>query len=131
MEGLNEFENAVLAKLLAGDFPLLAQLRSQADRARLASREYTGAGFCCTFEIPPDVPLLVQHPDFHFGDVNARIGGLKHGAGFVVFVRGGRLDTFEGYCYDEPWPEVISNFELSYQDEPRNPRLPSGQYELQ
>jgi len=124
MEGLNKFERAVLAKLLAGDHPLLAELRSQAERARLASREYTGAGFYCTFETPPDVPLLKQHQDFHFGDVDAKIDGLKHGAGFVVFVRGGRLDTLEGYCYDEPWPEVIGDFELSYQSKPRDPQLP-------
>ena len=125
MEGLNKFENAVLAKLLAGDHPLLADLRSQAERVRLASREYTGAGLYCTFEAPPDMPLLAQHLDFHFGDVDAKIDGLKYGAGFVVFIRGGRLDTLEGYCYDEPWPEVIDDFELSYQSEPRNLHIPT------
>lgn len=126
MEGLNKFESAVLEKLLAGDHPLLVELRSQAEKVRLASREYTGAGFYCTFEAPPDVPLLTQHMDFHLGDVDAKIGGLEHGAGFVVFVRGGRLDTLEGYSYDEPWPEVISDFELSYQSEPRNLQLLNG-----
>lgn len=29
---------------------------------------------------------------FHFGDVNAVVEGLRYGAGFVVFVRGGRSD---------------------------------------
>jgi hypothetical protein len=126
MEGLNRFESAVLAKLLAGDYPLLAELRYQTERARLAFREHTGAGFYCTFEMPPDVPPLQNHQDFHFGDVNATIEGLKHGAGFVVFVRGGRLVTLEGYSYDEPWPEFIGDFELSYQSNPRDPKLPNG-----
>jgi len=123
MEGLNNFENAVLAKLLAGDPPLLAALRSQAEKARLVSRDYTGAGFYCTFAVPSDVPPL-PHLDFQFGAVNAKIGGLKHGAGFVVFVRNGRLDTLEGYSYDESWPDVVADFELSYQSEPRNLELP-------
>ncbi len=125
MEGLNNFENAVLAKLFAGNHPLLAALRSQAEKARLVSRDYTGAGFYCTFAVPSEVPPLPQHLDFQFGDVNAKISGLKHGAGFVVFVRGGRLDTLEGYSYDEPWPEAVGDFELSYQSEPRNPELPN------
>lgn len=120
MEGLNNFETAVLAKLLAGDHPVLAALRSQVERARLVSRDYTGAGFYCTFAVPADVPPLSQHLDFQFGDVNAKINGLEHGAGFVVFVRGGRLDTLEGYSYDESWPDVLGDFELTYQSEPRN-----------
>jgi len=88
--GLDAFENAVLAKLLAGGHPVLAVLRSQAESARLASREYTGAGFYCTFAVPPDAPLA-RVRDFEFGDVEARIDGLKYGAGFVIFVSAGRL----------------------------------------
>jgi hypothetical protein len=126
MEELDNFENAVLTKLLAGNHPLLTALRSQAERARLISRDYTGTGFYCTFAVPSDVPPLTQYLDFQFGDVNAKISGLKHGAGFVVFVRVGRLHTLEGYSYDEPWPEVLGDFELSYQREPRNLQLPNG-----
>ena len=126
MEDLNRLESAVLAKLLAGDHPLLTALRSQAERGRVASREYTGTGFFCTFAMPPDAPLLSEHSDFQFGDVNARISGLKHGAGFVIFIRGGRLDTLEGCTYDEPWPEALDDFDLSYQSEPRNPKLPNA-----
>ena len=125
MEGLNEFESAVLAKLLAGDDPLLVALRSQAEKARLASREHTGAGFYLTFDIPADIPPLSQQPDLYFGDVKAKLSGLKHGAGFVVFVTGGRLDMLEGYSYDEPWPEVIGEYELSYHHEPRSLQLPN------
>ncbi|MEX1107579.1 MAG: hypothetical protein WEC00_01590 [Dongiaceae bacterium] len=115
----------MLAKLLAGDHPFLAALRSQAEKARLISRNYTGAGFYCTFSVPPDVPSLAQCLDFQLGDVNAMIGGLKHGAGFVVFVRGGRLDTLEGYSYEESWPDVLGDYELSYQSEPRDLELPN------
>lgn len=126
MQGLGKFESAVLAKLLAGDHPLLTPLRSQTERACVVSREYSDAGFSCTVVTPPDAPMVKEHLDFQFGDANAKMSGLKHGAGFVMFVRAGRLDTLEGYSYDEPWPAALDDFELSYQSEPRNPRLPCG-----
>lgn len=47
----------------------------------------------------------------------AAIGGLGHGAGFVLYVKDGRLDALEGYSYDEPWPPAIASFELQYTSE--------------
>lgn len=124
MEALTQFERAVLEKLLAGDRPVLAVLRAQAQAARLASREYTGAGFYLSFDVPPEAPALPSQ-NFHFGDVNATVDGLQHGAGFVVFVRGGRLEMLEGYSYDEPWPKEIHAFKLTYQREPRDLDVPA------
>jgi hypothetical protein len=49
--------------------------------------------------------------------------GLVHGAGFVLFVRDGRIDTLEGFSYDEPWPQQVSKFNLKYQREPRDLEL--------
>jgi hypothetical protein len=119
MEGLNDFEQAVLDKLLAGDHPVLLALRAQAERARMTSREFSRVGFICEFEVPPDVPPLPPRSDVAFGDVHASMDGLEYGAGFVVFVREGRLAALEGYTYEEPWPEDVRNVELSYQREPR------------
>ena len=118
MEGLNTLEQAVLDKLLAGDHPVLAVLRAQAQRARVTRREHTGVGFFCDFDVPSDVPRA-PHSDFHLGDVNATLDGLAHGAGFVLFVRNGRLATLEGYTYEESWPKEIRNVKLTYQREPR------------
>jgi hypothetical protein len=113
------FEKAVLDKLLAGDDPVLEQLRFQASLARLASRQDSEVGFFLTFDVPDEAPTILNPKDFHFGDVTASVDGLQFGAGFVVFVRGGRLDSLEGYSYDEPWPKTIREFELAYLREPR------------
>ena len=126
MEGLNGFEQAVLDKLLAGDHPVLVTLRAQAERARLTSREYTGAGFYLFFSVAPEAPIVATEGDFHFGDVDATVPGLEFGAGFVLFVREGRLDNLEGYSYEEPWPQEVRDFELSYQSEPRELPLPNA-----
>jgi hypothetical protein len=126
MRGLTEFEQAVVDKLLAGAHPTLAVLRTQAERARLISREYTGVGFYLDFEVPPDAPTLSSVAAFAFGDVEATIDGLQNGAGFVLFVEGGRLSMLEGYSYDEPWPAEARKFTLSYHQEPRQIPLPEG-----
>jgi hypothetical protein len=51
-------------------------------------------------------------PDMHIGDVGAEFPALKHGAGFVLFVRGGVITMLEGYTYDEAWPERTDEFRL-------------------
>jgi hypothetical protein len=117
--GLNDFEQTVLDKLLAGDHDVLVALRAQAAMARLASREYTGAGFHCSFEVPADAPRVSAMSDFELGDVDASIDGLEHGAGFLLFVRNGRMTMLEGYSYEEPWPADLRNFKLTYRAEPR------------
>lgn len=123
VQGLNSLEQAVLDKLLAGDHEVLATLRKQASGARLTKREHTGVGFFCWFEVAPDAPLVEGPGDFELDDVNAEITGLAHGAGFVLFIRGGRLDNLEGFTYDEPWPERIRSFSLKYADPERKAEL--------
>ena len=119
MQDLNDFERAVLSKLLAGDHPVLAVLRTQAETTRVARREYTGAGFFLSFIVSHAAPQL-DELDLHIGDVDAEVDGLHNGAGFVLFIRKGRLHMLEGYTYDEPWPTEIKDFKLSYQREPRD-----------
>lgn len=117
MVGLTPLEQAALDKLLAGDHPLLAALRRQASDARLVTRELTGVGFYCRFQVPPDSPRVER--DVVIADVYAEIEGLAHGAGFALFVRDGRIQFLEGFTYDEPWPERIGAFELAYSDPER------------
>jgi hypothetical protein len=124
VEGLNDLEQAVLDMLLSGDHPVLAVLQAQAAKARLVKREYTGVGFFCDFEVPPDAPILKG--DFDIDDVSGEVEGLAHGAGFVLFIRDGRLDNLEGFSFDEPWPEEVGNFQLSYMKDPREPSLPDA-----
>jgi hypothetical protein len=122
VKGLNALEQAVLDKLLAGDHPALATLRTQAAVGRVASRENTGVGFFCDFRVPSNAPRL--QGDFHLGDVDGQLNGLEHGAGFVLFVREGCLELLEGFSYDEPWPEEITSFTLAYRSGQR--QLPPG-----
>ncbi len=118
---LTPFETAVLTKLLAGDHPALGVLREQLAQASVASRKSSGAGFFVTFDLPSDAPVApVRAGRIHFGDVAATFAPLEHGAGFVLFVRDGRLEMLEGYSYGEPWHDEPEKFALAYTDKDRS-----------
>jgi len=113
MPELTTLERAVLEKLLHGDHPVLVALRTQLQTSEVASREFTGVGFYTNLRVHPNaVAAPVQA--LAFGDVVATIHGLQHGAGFVLFIKGGRLAYLEGYTYDERWPDPVSAFQLEY-----------------
>lgn len=118
---LEPLEAAVLEKLLAGDHPVLAALRVQLSGATVKGRTHTGVGFftglaLARHAMPAPVGTL------RFGDVEATIDGLQHGAGFVLLVDDGRLTTLEGFSYGEPWPAGIAAFSVRYWD-PARPDL--------
>jgi hypothetical protein len=113
MKDLTTLEQAVMQALLDGDDDILSILREQLKTTLVVKREMTGVGFYTTFEVSADVPRA-DNRSFKFGDVVASITGLKHGAGFLLYVKLGVLQMLEGYSYDEPWPEENAEFKLSY-----------------
>jgi hypothetical protein len=118
---VSTLEMSVLRKLVGGDLPGFAELRRQLESADVVSREMTGAGFYTRFALPSDaVPAPLRSGVVRFGDVEARVPGLAHGAGFLVYIEDGKLQMLEGYTYDEPWPDVIESFELRYSDPGRS-----------
>jgi hypothetical protein len=44
--------------------------------------------------------------------VVAEVDGLKHGAGFALWIENGMLATLEGFSYDERWPETVNRYSL-------------------
>jgi len=113
---LNAFERAVLEKLLDGNHPVLAGLRAQLDACEVSSRELTGVGFFTHLEVDKSVErVATPRPRIQVLYVGAKISGLERGASFVLFVRGGYLYVLEGFSYDEPWPQEISEYSLHYE----------------
>ena len=116
---LTELERAVLEKLFAGDTTRLRVLRDQLNASTVRERERTGTGFLTRFDVDRGAVPPVDRSG-HFGDVDADIDGLAHGAGFLVWIGDGYLEELEGYSYDEPWPEVVRSFMLRYRDARRD-----------
>jgi len=89
--------------LLAGDAPPAAVLREQFARARLAELRLTGTGFFADFEVPSEISR-VDPLSWVGGRAEIDIEGVEHGAGCVLFVGDGAIQTLEGYTYDDVWP---------------------------
>jgi hypothetical protein len=121
MKDSTKLEQAVISMLLEGNHGVLSILRDQARQARVVRREHTGVGFYCDIAVEDGAPKASG--DFDLGDVQAEIPGVAHGVGFVLFVKGGQLNLLEGYTYDEPWPDAVSEFSLKYSDPKRTAEL--------
>jgi hypothetical protein len=110
---LTKFEKAVMDKLLHGEHFLLEKLRIQLAQCYVSKREFTGVGFWTDFKV--NSKLAYGNVNFHLGDVHANVVGVQHGIGFVLFIEHGLLSNLEGYTYDEPYPENITQYTLYYE----------------
>lgn len=113
---LDPLERRVMEMIVAGDDPTLDILREQFQAAHCTDRTLTGVGFFTRFSVPPTIPRVQGRKLSYLGDVKADVHGLQHGAGFVLHLREGAIDYLEGYSYDEPWPETVQHFHVSYID---------------
>lgn len=105
-------EEAVLAKLLEGEHPVIKILRAQLDASTITARLPTGYGFFLEFAVPDDIRRVETPRRLQISGVSASMDGLQFGAGFLLFVEEGKLKALEAYSYDEPWPEEIRNLKV-------------------
>jgi hypothetical protein len=120
MESFTRLEWAVLEKLTADGPPLLESLRQQLAAASVSGRKLTGVGCFTEIAVPADVPKASIAPHARLTGVGAQMPSLRHGAGFVLFLKNGVCERLEGFTYDEPWPDRIDEFTLTYVKLPRD-----------
>ena len=113
-DDLSALERDVIATILRPDHPVMNALHRQFRLCHVASRQMTGVGFFTKLDIETDVePAPIKPGRLCLGDVTVTVEGLERGAGFVLFVDDGVLDTLEGFTYDEPWPDEIGRYEVT------------------
>jgi len=109
-EGLEPLEAAVLQRLVEAHPDQRLALEAQLAVAAIRSRRLTGIGFFLNFSV--GAAPLIDPLNCELNDVYASLPGLAHGAGFLLYVRKGRIDFLEGHSLGEEWPGVISEFKL-------------------
>ena len=109
---LTSLERAVIDLLLTEQGEPNDTIRLQVKNANIANRELTGVGFFTKFELPVTSSVRRDLPNCTISGVEAELPGLKHGAGFLLFIRDGVVSQLEGFTYDEPWPMTIDSFKL-------------------
>jgi hypothetical protein len=110
---LTPLEKAVIGALLEKSGEPFDTAREQLEHASVTKREFTGVGFFTEFAIADHASIRRDLPDATLGNVRAELPGLEHGAGFLLFIRGGVVTMLEGYTYvDDQWPERIDEFRV-------------------
>jgi hypothetical protein len=97
MPSFTKLEKAALDAIFAETPELAPILEQQFDMAAVTNRENTGGGFFTTIEVREDAPR-VNGPRVLGCETHARVEGLTHGLGFVLFMEDGRLHLLEGYA---------------------------------
>ena len=90
MDDFTKMETAALQAIFAETLAVSAALQRQLGRAKVTKRENTGGGFFTDITAPGDVPG-VECPKVLGYATHARVQGLEHGLGFVLFIEGGKL----------------------------------------
>jgi len=93
-------ERAVLHALCEMHPTDRAALEGQLSAAVVLSRENTGAGVYTRFSIERSSCIRIGGERLRRGPA-AKIDGLEHGMGFILWLTEGYADCLEGYCYEE------------------------------
>jgi hypothetical protein len=107
-------EQAVLSDICEEHSTDRAAMEAQLATATLKTRENTGAGFFTYFDVQQIGITPIGGRRLRDGP-NAKIKGLQHGMGFILWFKEGYAHCLEGYAYADPtttidWHSV--SFEL-------------------
>jgi len=92
-------ERAVLSNICEMHPEDQIALEAQLSTATLASRENTGGGFFTNFEVDRISNTVVEGERLRNGPA-AKIVGLEHGMGFILWLEEGYAKCLEGYSYE-------------------------------
>ena len=89
MTAFTELELAALRSIFSETPELASALEGQLAVATVTERENSGGGFFTTIVVSDDAPR-VSCPKVLGYETQARVTGLEHGLGFVLFMEDGR-----------------------------------------
>lgn len=101
---INSLEKAVLALMLSNDTIDCSYLRNQIEKSEVKERYYSGHGFFTTFALTEPIER-VKDREGEVVDPIVYSSDLPDGGGFVLFLKDGLIDLFEGFSYGSPWPK--------------------------
>ena len=114
---LNKLEKDVIKAILKSNDKndMYEKLFCQYKDLCVKKRTFTDVGFFTEFYDCDDIFVCDGIEYLRLGGIQAEITGLKYGAGFVLYIKNGKIVLLEGYCYDEKWPndaDIIELFEV-------------------
>ena len=114
MSDFDSFETTALDALLAGDHPVLEQLRRQRIASTVRDRETTDFGRFTDFWVDDGAAPIEVTDRFAIDDVYARIAGVEDEVALLLHVVRGRIKSLEAFMPRPGWPEAPAIEELWY-----------------
>jgi len=116
MSTFTKLELAALHSIFAETPQYANGLAVQLAGASVTERENTGGGFFTTISVAADIPQIPS-PRVLGHEIYAKVEGLTHGMGFILFMKDGNLNLLEGYAvgYENTAPLKLAtvNFTIS------------------
>jgi hypothetical protein len=102
---LTPLERAVLQEISQMNVEDQAALNLQVSTITIINRENTGAGSYTHCAVDRASTPAVEGDRLRHGPV-ARVTGLEHGMGFILWLKDGYIDHLEGFSYSESTTQV-------------------------
>ena len=107
---LTDFETAVLERIAEVNPGYRDQVLELIRCARVAAREWSGAGGFVTFA--PNSARFEPASLELDAEAEIQLPSLRYGLGALLFVRNGKADWLELFTYDEEWWGDASGFRI-------------------
>jgi hypothetical protein len=95
MTAFTALEIAALHSIFSETPELTSALEQQLTLATVTERQNSGAGFFTSIAVADDVPLVSNSSRVLGSETQARVAGLEHGFGFVLFLEDGKLGCWK------------------------------------
>lgn len=122
----SSFAGQLLEVLLAGDDPVLTQLRAQVAEARVREEEVSEFGVWIDLWVEDSVAALDVSHRFAIDDVFGRVEGVDSETGFQLHVVRGRIKTIEAWVSEPGWPDeprLLETWYVAHDEDPEAAEL--------
>ena len=108
-----DFEKDVLLVFFKTERIDPQELIKSLDEIEVLDRTIEGSGFMIDLAKHPCLKVADSSTNCKCGKVAGKLNEEGLPVGFLFYIENGYIDSFEGYTYDEPWPDKIVSYELS------------------
>ena len=103
------FEKIIIEDIIQTYPEYAEKLARQYGSAAVVKRTINSPGFYTDYEIGDKTASLGDGVNLQLGENQWNINGLKHGSDYILWIKNGFISSLEGFSYDEPWPDEITN----------------------
>ena len=104
-----EFEKIIIGDIIQTYPEYAERLARQYGTATVTKRTIDSRGFYTFYDIGDRAASLGDGVNLHLGENQWNINGLKYGSDYILWIKNGFISSLEGFSYEEPWPDEITN----------------------